>query len=96
MRIHVRLFSILRNCLPPDAEARGGSRGKATITLPDGATLTDLATHLAIDRYLGYAASELISRASWQVMVSGQFVLDMGRVLQDGDEVYIFPPISGG
>jgi len=91
MQIHVQLFSILRDCLPPDAE-----RGKATITLPHGATLTDLVTHLGIDRHLGYNASELTSTASWQVMVSGVFELDMKRVLRDGDEVRVFPPVSGG
>jgi len=91
MQIHVQLFSILRDCLPP-----GSERGQASVSLPKGATLADLATHLGIDRHLGYKAAELTSRASWQVLVSGQFELDMGRVLQDGDEVRIFPPISGG
>jgi molybdopterin converting factor small subunit len=91
MQIHVQLLSILRDCLPLNAE-----RGKATVTLPQGATLADLAEHLGIDEYLGYDAAELTSRAAWQVMVSGQFELDMGRVLQDGDEVRIFPPVSGG
>ena len=96
MQIQVHLFSILRDCLPPGAEARGGSAGKATVTLPEGATLADLVTRLGIDRHLGYRASELTSSASWQVMVSGRFELDMDRVLQDGDEVSIFPPVSGG
>jgi molybdopterin converting factor small subunit len=91
MQIHVQLFSILRDCLPPDAE-----RGHATVRLPEGSTLTDLVSHLGIDRHLGYGAAELTSRASWQVMISGRFELDMGRALQDGDEVRIFPPISGG
>lgn len=91
MQIHVQLFSILRDCLPPEAD-----RGRATITLPEGATLADLVTHLGIDRHLGHAAAELTTTASWQVMVSGGFELDMGRVLQDGDEVRIFPPVSGG
>jgi len=96
MQIDVQLFSILRDCLPPDAGAGGPSRGRATISLPAGATLADLVSHLGIDRYLGCAAAELTSSASWQVLVSGQFELDMGRILQDGDEVRIFPPISGG
>jgi molybdopterin converting factor small subunit len=91
MQIHVQLFSILRDCLPAGAE-----RGQATVTLPEGATLTDLVTHLGIDEYLGYGASELTSRANWQVMVSGQFELDMERRLRHGDEVRIFPPVSGG
>jgi molybdopterin converting factor small subunit len=91
MQVHVHLFSILRDCLPPDAQ-----RGQATVSLPEGATLADLAIHLGIDQHLGCAAAELTAKASWQVLVSGQFELDMGRVLQDGDEVRIFPPISGG
>lgn len=91
MQIQVQLFSILRDCLPPEAE-----RGQATVTLPGGATLSDLVTHLGIDRQLGYEAGEVTSKASWQVMVSGQFELDMGRVLKDGDQVSIFPPITGG
>jgi len=91
MQIHVQLFSILRDCLPPGAE-----RGRATITLPEGVTLADLVTHLGIDRYLGCGAAELTSKASWQVMIAGKFELDMARVLQDGDEVRIFPPISRG
>jgi molybdopterin converting factor small subunit len=91
MQIQVQLFSILRDCAPPDAQ-----RGQATVSLPEGATLADLVTHLGIDRHLGYNAAELTSRASWQVMVLGQFELDMERVLRDGDEVRIFPPVSGG
>ena len=91
MQVHVQLFSILRDCLPPGSEL-----SQATVSLPEGATLADLATHLGIDRHLGCAATELIATASWQVLLSGQFELDMGRVLQDSDEVRIFPPISGG
>ena len=34
MQINVQLFSILRDCLPPDAD-----RGKAIITLPEEFTL---------------------------------------------------------
>ena len=91
IQVHVQLFTILRRCLPPATE-----RGQATIPLPEGATVADLITHLGIDRCLGYDAAELTSKAGWQVLISGRFELDMGRVLHDGDEVRIFPPIAGG
>jgi len=91
MQVHVQLFSIVRDCLPPDAQ-----RGRASLTLAEGATLTDLVRHLGIDRRLGYQVSEVVSKAGWQVIISGRYEADMGRALQDGDEVRIFLPISGG
>jgi len=45
MQIHVHLFSILREHLPP-----GGERGRATVTLPEGVTVADLIAHLGIAR----------------------------------------------
>jgi molybdopterin converting factor small subunit len=91
MQIHVQLFSILRDCLPPEA-----TRGKAIITLPDGAALADLVMHLGIDKYLGVDVDEVVGRAGWQVMASGKYQPDMGHVLQDGEHVLIFPPVAGG
>jgi molybdopterin converting factor small subunit len=91
MQVHVQLFSILRDCLPPDAE-----RGRATVSLPEGATLADLVRHLGIDRFLGYEVDKIVSQAGWQVMVSGSYEPNMGRMLRDGDEVLILPFASGG
>jgi molybdopterin converting factor small subunit len=91
MQIHVQLFSILRDCIPPDA-----GRGQASIALPEGATLADLVAHLGVDQRLGHPATEVVSKAGWQVLVSGGYEPDMGRVLQDGDQVRIFPPVAGG
>jgi molybdopterin converting factor small subunit len=91
MHIEVQLLSILRDCLPPDSE-----RGIATLSMPDGATLADLVAHLGIDRRLGFDPTDVVARAGWQVMVSGKYEPDMGRVLQNGDQVRIFPPVAGG
>jgi thiamine biosynthesis protein ThiS len=44
LEIHVQLFSILRDKLPPD------KKGKTTIQLTDGATLADLLNELDINR----------------------------------------------
>lgn len=45
MQIHIHLFSILREHLPP-----GGERGRATVVLAEGATIADLIAHLGITR----------------------------------------------
>ena len=45
MHIHVHLFSVLREHLPP-----GGERGRATVTLPEGVTVAGLIAHLGIAR----------------------------------------------
>jgi molybdopterin converting factor small subunit len=91
MNVQVQLFSILRELLPPQAK-----RGRATITLADGASVADLITHLGIDQKMGFAPEEITTKAGWQVMVCDKFESDMRRVLQDGDQVKILPPISGG
>jgi molybdopterin converting factor small subunit len=91
IQIQVQLFSFLRDCLPLDAEG-----DRATITLPENATLSDLVKQLGIDRHLGHKSADAVVKADWQIMVSGQFELDTERILQDGDEIRIFPPIAGG
>lgn len=44
MRVAVRLHSVLRDHLPPEA------RGRGTITLGEGSTVADLLAHLDITR----------------------------------------------
>jgi molybdopterin converting factor small subunit len=91
MQVEVQLLSILRDCLPPECE-----RGRAVVTLPEGATLADLVTHLGVDRRLGGSAAEVVTRGGWQVIVSGQYEADLARPLRDGDRVQVFPPVAGG
>ena len=91
MDITVKLFSMLRDCLPPDA-----SQGQVTISFPEGTTLGDLVTQLGIDRRLGYSPQEVISRAGWQIIVNDSFESNIERGLQDGDRIQIFPPVAGG
>jgi molybdopterin converting factor small subunit len=91
MRIEVHLHSILRDCLPRDAKG-----GQATVEVPDGATIADLVRQMAIDKRLGYDAEDLVTGASWQVMVSGKIESDLARELQPGDQVRILPPVGGG
>jgi molybdopterin converting factor small subunit len=96
MQIQIQLFSVLRECLPPDAEGHSARDGKTVVTLPEGATVADLLSHLGIDRYLGVEAQALIEKAGWQVLINGVYEPDVRRALQDGDLVLVFPPISGG
>lgn len=91
MEIRVHLFSIVRDCLPA-----GASRGQATVTLPDGATVADLIVQLGIDTYLGFSPAEVIEQGGWQVSVGGAFGATADRVLHDGDSVLMMPHTSGG
>jgi sulfur carrier protein ThiS len=78
MQIQVRLFSRFRKHLPPEA------RGKATLELPDGATVEQLLTHLGITGRVRLVA------------VNDEREANRARVLHDGDRVRIFPVVVGG
>ena len=91
MNVHLRLYSVLRDCLPSDSEG-----GRATVSLPDGSTLADLVIQLGIHQRLGCEATQIASRADCLVTVDGRFAFDMGEVLQDKDHVTIFPVMVGG
>ena len=91
MDIHVQLFSVLRECLPPEAE-----RGRATIELPEGTTLDGLVSQLGLAERLRLLPGQSLKEADWQIMLNGSFEQDMDRILHDGDQVSVFPPLSGG
>ena len=80
MRITVKLMASLRSKLPA-----GAAGGKASIDVEPGTTIDSLQQHLGI--------------ASGQVhlvMVNGDMERDRSRVLAEGDEIVIFPPVAGG
>ncbi len=84
MRIHVRLFANLRDRFP------SGDRGQGDIELEAGASLMDLIERL-----------EIPDPQVQMVLVDGQQVLRQAggrveRILEDGETVSIFPPVSGG
>ena len=91
MQIEVELFSILRRCLPPEIK-----RGRLAVPLPESATLRDLVSHLRLDTCLGTTANGFAAETAWQILVNGAFESNIARVLQDGDEIQIFPPMVGG
>jgi sulfur carrier protein ThiS len=78
IQVHVRLFSRFRQYLPRQ------TRGKATVDLPQGATVAALLRELGIDGRVGL------------VSVNGEPEPDRQRVLRQGDEVHIFPFVVGG
>ena len=77
LEIHLQLYSILREKLPPE------SNGQAALQLHDGAILQNLLDKLDITRKVVISVNE-------------DHESDMGRQLQDGDQVKIFSSISGG
>jgi sulfur carrier protein ThiS len=78
VRVHIKLHSRFREHLPPEA------RGRATVTLPEGATVADLLDHLGIVRRVQL------------VTINGEQESDRTRALREGDEVRIFPFVVGG
>ena len=77
MHVNVHLHGILRDHLPPEA------KGRAKISLEDGATVGDLLTQLGIKRRVVFA-------------LNGEQEPDEAYSLQDGDHLSIYTIIGGG
>ena len=77
MQVNVHLHGILRDHLPPEA------KGRATMDLEDGATISDLITQLGIKRRVIIA-------------LNGNQKPENTHILDDGDQVSIFTVIGGG
>jgi molybdopterin converting factor subunit 1 len=72
----------------PAADACGAERGECT--LPDGATLGDLMARLHAQHLPLARAGSTVRYAVNLAYAAPQ------RVLRDGDEVAVIPPVSGG
>jgi molybdopterin converting factor subunit 1 len=82
MVVQVRLFAMLRE--------RAG-RDRVEVQLADGATVRDALEAVGAEHGLG----ELIARLPIVAAVNREYVPD-GSALEDGDELALIPPVSGG
>lgn len=78
MQISIRLHSVLREKLPPDA------KGRATLTLPDGATVQDLLSHFNLQ-------NNVVG-----ISVNDELEIEESHPLRDGDHVEFFRVVGGG
>ncbi len=81
MQLIIRLFATLKD--------RAGAP-QVTLDLPEGATVADMLSALTA----AYPAVEA-SLPSLLVSVNREYA-DRGQILHPGDEVALFPPVSGG
>ena len=76
MDVTVRTWGNLRRFLPSGVDI-------ATVQVPDGATIDDLTTQLALEHEV------------WAVAVNGQ-VVSFSTTLSSGDQVFLFDHLHGG
>ena len=81
MRVHVLYFGIIRERL---------GRREETLDVPEGTTVGQITGALS-DRHGDLAKGV----ASLRVAVNLEYV-DPARILAEGDEVAVIPPVSGG
>jgi len=92
MKVRVRAFATLANLLGQAVE----------LELPEGSTVGSLLSELA--RMFGRAFTEAVMEGDRpadfvKIMVNGRdidFLSGLDTVLEDGDEVFLFPPVGGG
>ncbi|MFQ5615999.1 MAG: MoaD/ThiS family protein [Anaerolineales bacterium] len=77
IKVHLHLHGILRDKLPPEA------KGRASVELPEGVTVSGLLAYLDITRRVVVAVNE-------------EEESDRSQILRSGDKVIMFAAISGG
>ncbi len=80
MQVRIKLMATLRNKLPP-----GSTGGIAQLELDPGTSIA-----AALER-LGIQSGHI-----HLVTVNGTMEPDKSRVLKEGDELAVFPPVAGG
>ncbi len=88
MRITLKLYAMLSDHLPPEADGRRCKSNELSLDMPDGATVRDV-----IDRF------NLPAKLVHLVLVNGVYISPQaraGHALAADDELAIWPPIAGG
>jgi molybdopterin converting factor small subunit len=91
MKIHVKLFSVFRDCVP-----EADTRGELVLQMPDESTLWAVLERLELNKCLSGEVTLTDMMTAWQVTVNGVFETSWDRVLVDGDRLAVFPPMAGG
>ena len=88
MRVTLKLYAMLRDHLPAEADGRRSVGNELPLDMPEGATVQSV-----IDRF------NLPAKLVHLVLVNGVYVYPQARgahALADNDELAIWPPIAGG
>jgi thiamine biosynthesis protein ThiS len=78
MNVSIRLHGILRDKLPSE------NKGRATLTLPGGTTVSDLLTHLNLQ-------NNVVG-----ISINDELEIEQAHPLHDGDHVEFFRVVGGG
>lgn len=88
MRITLKLYAMLSDHLPREADGQKRKGNELPLDVPEGATVQEVIDH-----------NKLPSRLVHLVLVNGVYIPSQaraGHVLAANDELAIWPPIAGG